>query len=617
LIKSLLKPSIRRALESKPALKVLDLEVVQRALGGSFLYPDWERRARLKAKKWKHGFPDWAALLRDEPELWQSALDSARNGPRILMGLGASGYSSIATIETYLAVALTLRGARVHVLVCDEHLPICYIQQITAFSDSHRFARHGPSRTQCVECFRPGLAMLEGLGIATHRHSELISLEEVDEAKRLAETVPADEIRNFDLDGVRVGEQAYAGALRYYTRADLSGEPDGDAVLRRYFRGALMTAFGTRRLLEGHAFSRMCFHHGMYVPHGVYNAVAKNLDVPVVSWTAGYRDRTFIFSHADTYHLTMLDEPVSNWELMAWDHDRETAIVDYLKSRWEGTQDWVSYQKNTRQDVAGIAAEIGFDPAKPSVALLTNVLWDAQVHYTGNAFPDMLTWLIETVRYFETRPDLQLLIRAHPAERRSRQQIGEELARVFPCLPENVFFIPPDYPANTYAILEHCDAAIIYATKAGIEATSMGIPVIVAGESWIRNKGISMDASSPDEYRCMLDRLPFGERLDPQVVQRARRFAYHFFLRRMIPLRHSVADWPNLRLDLASLRDMLPGSSVGLDVICDGILNGEDFIYPADQGAGAFDEPALAPTGGLSSADPASAAGCGLGNEIR
>jgi hypothetical protein len=33
---------------------------------------------------------------------------------------------------------------------------------------------------------------------------------------------------------------------------------------------------------------------------------------------------------------------------------------------------------------------------------------------------------------------------------------------------------------NIYAAIMKCDAAIIYGTKAGVEPTSMGIPVIVA-----------------------------------------------------------------------------------------------------------------------------------------
>ena len=53
---------------------------------------------------------------------------------------------------------------------------------------------------------------------------------------------------------------------------------------------------------------------------------------------------------------------------------------------------------------------------------------------------------------------------------------------------------------STYALMSLCNAAIIYGTKMGVELTSVGLPVIVAGEAWIRNKGLTHDASSPEEY---------------------------------------------------------------------------------------------------------------------
>ena len=67
------------------------------------------------------------------------------------------------------------------------------------------------------------------------------------------------------------------------------------------------------------------------------------------------------------------------------------------------------------------------------IGLLTNVSWDAQLHYPANAFANMLEWLVQTCRYFATRPDLQLLVRVHPAEISgfppSRQPILGELRK--------------------------------------------------------------------------------------------------------------------------------------------------------------------------------------------
>jgi hypothetical protein len=222
------------------------------------------------------------------------------------------------------------------------------------------------------------------------------------------------------------------------------------------------------------------------------------------------------------------------------------------------------------------------------VALLTNVMWDAQLHFGINVFPNMLVWVLDTIRYFAGRPEVQLVIRVHPAEVRgavpSRQPIAEEIRKVFPRLPPNVFVVPPESRVSTYALVEQCSAAIIYGTKTGMEIASVGIPVIVAGEAWIRGKGFSLDAASPEEYYGFLDRLPFTERMRPEEILRARKYAFHFFFRRMIPLPFiEQADKFVFRITLAHPEDLAAGRHPGLDVICEGILKGGSFMYPAER----------------------------------
>src|SRR4029079_6705923 len=97
---------------------------------------------------------------------------------------------------------------------------------------------------------------------------------------------------------------------------------------------------------------------------------------------------------------------------------------------------------------------------------------------------------------------------AVPGTVRSRHPMAEEIAKRFPALPKNVFVIPPESDVSTYALMELCDSAIIYGTKMGVELTSVGIPTIVAGEAWIKNKGLTLDAATRGEYFSILDTLP-------------------------------------------------------------------------------------------------------------
>jgi hypothetical protein len=133
--------------------------------------------------------------------------------------------------------------------------------------------------------------------------------------------------------------------------------------------------------------------------------------------------------------------------------------------------------------------------------------------------------------------------------------------------------------------MHQCDTVLIYGTKTGVELTSVRIPVIVAGEAWIRNKGLTLDARSPEEYFQFLDRLPLRATLTEAQMRRARKYAFHFFFRRMIPLdmfRPTGKPWPPYRVNIAGLDDLRPGHSPGLDVVCAGILRGTAFIHLAE-----------------------------------
>ncbi|HEX7334851.1 MAG TPA: hypothetical protein VF290_25335 [Pyrinomonadaceae bacterium] len=533
-------------------------------------------------------YPNWQKLLKTDAGLWAEAVSRARNGPAILIGTSAGGFVPGAIVESMLAVALTLRGAQVHILLCDELLPACIQGMLHFLPSQEEFAAHGPQQRLCAQCFPPGNEMYKSLGLPIHRYSEFISAEGRQSARLLAAQTPLSEIDSFELDGLAVGEHAMAGALRFFASGNLKAEPDAEPILRRYFEASLITTEVTRRLLDSYPFAAACFHHGIYVPQGLIGAVARAKDVRVINWNPAYRKQCFIFSHHDTYHHTLLEEPTANWEHLSWDTAMEEEVMEYLKSRWHGTRDWIWFHEKPEEDLARIASELGVDFNRPCIGMLTNVMWDAQLHYRANAFPNMLEWVIQTIRYFISRSELQLLIRVHPAEIRgtlpSRQPLVAEIQKVFPNLPSNIIVIPPESQVSTYAAMSECDTVIIYGTKTGVELTSMGIPTIVAGEAWIRNKGITRDAATAAQYFQMLDELPQQKRLDERTTQRARQYAYHFFFRRMIPLsfmRESNAGSP-FRLDLDSIEQLLPGRDPGLDVICDGIMNGKEFIYSAE-----------------------------------
>jgi len=486
-------------------------------------------------------------------------------------------------------MALWMRGAEPSFLLCDGALAACELCTYAAVPDIHEFVERGPQARFCGPCFAAGEHAYAPLPIDVLRYGDFVSSDDRARAVAEAAALTLEECWSLVSRDVPLGEQIRAATIRFFGRTDLESE-DAAIVLataRRYAAGALVSMLVAERAIDRARPEVLVAHHGIYVPQGILSEVARRRGVRVVNWGTSYRDRTVIFSHGDTYHRTFLDEPVSEWG-NGLDDRQEAELLAFLAERRRGKGDWVwvtpeAALRPDEQAEQEIVEELGLDPTRPTFGLLTNVLWDAQLYYEGHAFANMLDWLWETIDHFARHPERQLIIRIHPHEVKSgnRQPVAPEIARRYPTLPPNVFVVDYDSPLNTYALMGLCRAVLIYGTKTGVELAPFGQPVVIAADAWIRGKGLTVDVSTAAEYSAVLDRLIELEPLSAETVARARQYAHHYFFRRMIPLGSLAAGSSEVKLEISSLNDLGRGADAGLDVICDGILEGKPFVFDA------------------------------------
>jgi capsule polysaccharide export protein KpsC/LpsZ len=153
-------------------------------------------------------------------------------------------------------------------------------------------------------------------------------------------------------------------------------------------------------------------------------------------------------------------------------------------------------------------------------------------------------------------------------------------------LPENVRVIGPEESLNSYALVSLLDAATVYTSKIGFELAYRGIPVVVAGMAFYRNRGFTFDASSPEEY---FDYLSDVARLKAiheceGYSDMAMRFSY-FFFQKYIDV--SFVRWKfqkHLALNIESLAEIMPGANHSMDTICDMVLNDRPTYLTLEEG---------------------------------
>ena len=79
--------------------------------------------------------PDWPKLLQKDWSHWQNVVKATKGGPQILIATSIGGFSPATIVESMLAVALSLRGAKVHILLCDKFLPVCLHAMVSNFPE--------------------------------------------------------------------------------------------------------------------------------------------------------------------------------------------------------------------------------------------------------------------------------------------------------------------------------------------------------------------------------------------------------------------------------------------------------------------------------------------------
>lgn len=480
-----------------------------------------------------------------------TSLKSTRN-LKILIASNIGANLNTISFDTILGLALKDRGHHVDIALCGGTFAACMYAEHQKYKNIEVFEKRG-MQDFCQTCTR--------LGQKSIKQADL-NLVWIKSLETSIELEPNE------------SEIADSGAHRFLGVGQKALLDEHPLVISRFRRAEIEYRNAYLELLTKEGYDIVISHHGIYVPQGVAIDVARSLGKRVITWSQAYRKGTFILSWDDTYHKTLLNESLPSDEL---DEAKVRVISEYLDSRDAGENDWIRFGTATRQN-----STVPINTSVTTFALFTNVAWDAQLHYSSQIFKNMHDWIFQTIGWFERNPQYNLIIRIHPAELTgaipSNDPVALSIDRKFPSLPRNVQIIKPEDRVSSYELMDVADFGLIYGTKAGIELATKGKPVVAAGESWIRNKGIAIEPSSSGDYFSILKALAKGEMSGPPSFQsRALRLAYYYFFERMIPVSsiQPLNIYPYMR---PRKRDDWQETDFGLRAIVDSIESGSPFL---------------------------------------
>lgn len=502
----------------------------------------------------------------------QRAATPARDRRRILM------YSLIpwrpGCVEHMLAAALRLRGHEVATMLCGGMLPDC---------EMHYYDFDRPA---CAQCRSRARRFARAFGIAPEFSSAYQREADLAEAERRVHGLDEAGLETLVLEGVPVGRIARFEMHVFYQ----SYLPALDEVqlgqFRTFCRSAILLTRLAGRLLDHHRPDVAVACNGKGLTYRPFVILARQRGIPVVTWEEYLTDTMrFVFAHnayANEIHLESV-----------WERERQRPLtpaqeqwVDDCFGQWQrGENTPFPYQRHTRRDADLMHRTLGIPAGVPIVACFPNLVRDSAVLERDVGFGSLLDCLVRTAEFTRGRPDVHLVIRAHPAElclpehlaKYNRFFVCPEVRRRCSPLPPNVHLLEGDTAVNSYDLIDAADVLLVYTSTIGLEAALRGRLACIVGDVHYREKGFTRDIARPEElWDFLASGPPYPRTISPEQVTLARRYAYLWRYRHLVQM--PWYDPVSMSLGLPTFRELASGGNRVIDGLCRCIVTGEPFL---------------------------------------
>lgn len=362
-----------------------------------------------------------------------------------------------------------------------------------------------------------------------------------------------EDLLTFEHEGVRVGRFAASTALRWLRVGALNLESrDARARLVPFIASAMTYASAAQALVRRVKPELALFPDRGYTPAGELFDICLGDGVDVVTWNAAHKNNALMVKRYTRENRD--DHPASlspaSWERvqhMGWAEAHRQRLRQELHGCY-ASGEWyseVGTQFNTRiMDPGEIRRRLGLDPRRKTAVIFPHILWDGTFFYGRDLFGSYEAWFIETVRAACANSRVNWVIKVHPGNMVKGVRDGvhgepSEVRVIRQCigpLPEHVRFIPAESDISTFSLYGLTDYCVTVRGTVGIEAASLGIPVLTAGTGRYDERGFTIDSHSRDEYLERIARIHEIPPLSPHQRELAERFAYAVFVLRPLSL---------------------------------------------------------------------------------
>ncbi len=262
--------------------------------------------------------------------------------------------------------------------------------------------------------------------------------------------------------------------------------------------------------------------------------------------------------------------------------DEENKILNnFLENRFSGESE--IFKKEGYFDTDSkykIEKQLKIRSNVKNIFLFSNIYWDVGLSDLSGLYPDVISWVLDTIEILKNTESIHLYIKPHPGEvfdgSSSLKGISQIIREKYPILPGNLTIIEPEFKIKTYDLFEYIDVGVVFTGTLAIEMMMSGIDVVTVGTSPYQGLGFSdMPTTKIEYFKLLTNSLKKQYNLDELKL-----FSFFYFIKSSIPLNltEKIYGLDFKGFDFNNLSELEYGKNKKLDHICDYIINNENVI---------------------------------------
>ncbi|GMU47932.1 MAG: hypothetical protein AMXMBFR31_01580 [Candidatus Desulfobacillus denitrificans] len=307
----------------------------------------------------------------------------------------------------------------------------------------------------------------------------------------------------------------------------------------------------------------------------IFYAALEN-SVDYVQWTGCHEPNAIMLKRYrwSNYREHPFSISAGSWERilsLPWDDRYHSGVMAQFETGYkEGA--WFKYKSlatdQQQREKHDLMAQLGLNPGKRTAVIYSHILNDANLFYGDDLFSGGYEeWLVETVRAAAANPEVNWVLKLHPANvyRNARLgysgKYGELLAleQAFGEIPGFLRVVYPEEKTSPLSFFKITDFGITVRGTVGLELPCFGIPTLTAGTGRYAGKGFTVDSKTRQEYLEKIRLIHEIPALTAEQVRLGQRYAYFVFRARPARYGDMFSDVYNFPVNHPRHRDLALG----------------------------------------------------------